>query len=165
MFSLTSASHLALALAAAASLVACGSDDLQPDDVVGIPAGSGRGTAASGTYNVQFNVVTCEGNCQSPVNVCHLGDAGNGQFGVTQSEGRLTVNALGGTLVGGIDADGGFRVGALLPFRGLQAASRWDGESDSNSMSGDMTMHVTGNIEGVTVDCLTVATMVGTRAR
>lgn len=63
MFSLTSASRLALALAAAASLVACGSDDLQPDDVVGIPAGSGRGTAASGTYNVQFNVVTCEGNC------------------------------------------------------------------------------------------------------
>ena len=163
MAPLASLLRVSFVLLSAASLAACGSDGLEPDDVTGLPTGDGRGTAASGTYSVRFDTTSCVGTCQSPVAICRDGDVGTGQLSAVQRDGAFTVQAVGGTLAGGIDQDGSFLVGAAIPFRGLSNAVRWDGQSNASSLTGSMAMHVTGTVDGVEVDCSTSADVTATR--
>ncbi len=163
MSPISSMPRTVLALAATVLIAGCGGGDLDTDDVTNLPAGDGQGTAASGTYSVRFDTTSCVGRCQSPVVICRDGEGSNGQMTAVQRDGSFTVVAIGGTLTGGIDRDGSFTVGALIPFRGLDAAARWDGQSSSNSLTGSMELHVTGTVEGQDVDCTTSADVTATR--
>jgi hypothetical protein len=111
-----------LALHAAVLLAACGgADPLDKDQVVGIPAGTARGTAASGTYAAHLQVTACSGTCTP--RVCEVGRQLDADAAVTQVDGRLTFDAGGVPLAGGIDADGGFVVGGWGALGALEAST------------------------------------------
>ncbi len=153
-----------LALHAAVLLAACGgADPLDKDQVVGIPAGTARGTAASGTYAAHLQVTACSGTCTP--RVCEVGSQLDADAAVTQVDGRLTFDAGGVPLAGGIDADGGFVVGGWGALGALEASIRSEGSWTGDGLTGSYDLRVVGTDAGQAIDCVGESALVATRLR
>ena len=103
-----------------------GGDDLSVETVTHLPDGTGTGTAASGDYDVYFEVTACSGACSGSdsewtISFCELGQVGPTgiiTLTVTQSGGHLdvqnnTAHTAVHEAVGGIDQNGDFDVGGV----------------------------------------------------
>ena len=127
-----------LALHAAVLLAACGgADPLDKDQVVGIPAGTARGTAASGTYAAHLQVTACSGTCTP--RVCEVGSQ--------------------------LDADGGFVVGGWGALGALEASIRSEGTWTGDGLTGSYDLRVVGTDAGQAIDCVGESALVATRLR
>jgi hypothetical protein len=145
---------------------ACGGGsggDLERDDVINLPAGSGTGTAATGTYLMELRVTACVGTCTP--GVCEDGDVVGGEAAVTQQDGRLTLDAGGVPLTGGIDTDGGYVIGGFGTLGTLDAAIRSEGTWSGDSLNGTYDAHIVGTQGGDSIDCTVESSLSGTRVR
>jgi hypothetical protein len=170
----------ALAMAFVGTLFGCSSSaglDLSPGTVSNLPAGTGTGSAASGTYSVTLNVTSCSGACTTTefgltVPLCTVGPAGTATFALTQMGGRLTAQASGSSTLyvtsfaGGINADGSFDIGGVatnVQGQPVTVSSRADGTIKGTAVNATVEALGTGTVNGSAISCTQTLTAIGSR--
>lgn len=141
-------------------LVACSGDPLSREEVTSIPAGTGTGTAASGTWEGTLTTTSCTGSClvKGYISLCDVGDIDDYSFELVQTDGVLTIEADGlvtPSMRGGIDANGAFRVGGYATKLGgnVELLSETVGQVDGDSFSGSAIATARGHYEDEEIEC------------
>ena len=155
----------ALTLTSAFAASGCGSGhpDLTPDAVRSIPAGTGTGSAASGTYTFRRVTTACSGRCSGsvsgfPFSVCDVGDSTDDSATVTQTDGVLVIDISDTPSLyrGGIDADGSYDVGAYATEFGgdVEITARSEGVFEAGGFVGTARSRTRGVVEMQSIDCI-----------
>jgi hypothetical protein len=152
------------------------SSDLSVGAVTTIPNGTGTGSAASGTYTAQVNIVSCSGACTAtflgaPFAICTAGSAGSATITVVQTGGHLTAvtsssNIIVQSFSGGIDADGSFDVGGVtdsVDGQPLTVTARATGSLAGSAMTATVEAAGTGTVNGSAIDCFETLDVTGAR--
>ncbi len=168
--------HTRLALATLVTLVlvpSCGGPDaLSPDAVQNIPPGTATGSALSGEYDGRRETTGCSGTCAITVSgfrvsVCDVGTIDESSATITQDDGTLDleVSDTPSSYRGGVDADGGFDIGAYATEDGgsLVITARVEGTITASGFSGTATSRSRGTYSGQALNCFGTYTVSGTR--
>lgn len=158
--------HTLICLTFGALFMACNTtddDQLDRDTVTNLPAGSGIGTTASGSYQAEIRTTGCSGAC--PVGECREGAVVSGMLALVQRDGYFSMTAYGGLLEGGIEKDGSFEVGGWTSVQAgaLQQAFRSEGVHTGNGFNASIEARRWGTYEGQTIDCIESGIITGTR--
>ena len=102
-------------------------DGLSTEDVQDLPAGTARGEAVSGDYDVEAYTASCAGICGGSTGlysftICDVGDREDRQFEVRQDHGRLRIDGDESLFVSRLE--GGINSGTGRSTSGDTARSR-----------------------------------------
>lgn len=133
---------------------------LDRDEVTSIPAGTGTGSAASGNWVGTLATTACTGSCliAGVVSLCDVGDLDDYELELVQTDGHLTIEAEGlatPSMVGGIDADGTFRVGGYATQLGgtIESLSETTGQVTGDTFTGTVIASSEGSYDGEGFAC------------
>lgn len=156
-------------------LAACGPDGSQGGTTV---TGTGVGTAASGTYEVESLTTSCSGKCSVNANgftisVCDVGDRTDMTLAVRQNDATLRIDSEDSNYIsrleGLIDADGAYDVqglrtayGGAISIKVRSLGMIFDAEGNA-TLTGTATGTVSGSTQGHSLDCRLAVELEGTR--
>jgi hypothetical protein len=159
--------------AAVVFVAACGGGGLAREDVADLPPGGGQGASASGSYDIELYTRSCSGKCSIEVDgftfgLCDVGEVDTASLEVTQTDGRLVMDADGlvlDRLSGGIEADGGFTVGGWGTEEGgaVEVRVLSTGSLTGAVITGTAETRAVGSYEGESVDCTAIFDVTGAR--
>ncbi len=179
---------LCLASSCVERLVIQNIHNLDPD-VDSLPDGDGVGNAATGIYEMESQVLRCEGACtynsggqSEPGNptepdnggapmtdssLCVVGEIYESTLAINQVDGHLYAEVLDAPLVfeGGIDQDGHFDVvGQTTQNDGaILNRTRTAGTLEGDTLEAAAVAHLTGSIGANTIDCTITYDVSGVR--